>query len=230
MAKLFSVQLENDEFHKKLGGGIPSGTLALIKGEHGSGKSAICQRIVFGLLKNDVTVTYISTQLTTLDFIKQMSSLGYDVVKSIVRRKLLFIPVYPLLQEPKQRGDYSKKLMSAKELFENDVIVIDSFTTLVKYDIDPESVVSLMGFFKRVVALDKAVILTGTNEIDEDLMNEIESACSMVAETSIRKFGTDLKNVMVIKKYNLAVGQYSKQIAFRVEPKIGLVVEIAAVA
>ena len=83
-----------------------------------------------------------------------MSSMGYDVVKSIVRRKLLFIPVYPLLQEPKQRSDYSKKLMDARELFENEVIVIDSFTTFIKYDIDPKSIVSLVGFFKRIVALD----------------------------------------------------------------------------
>jgi len=230
MSKFFSIQLKNDEFHKKLGGGIPSGTIALIKGEHGSGKSVLCQRITFGLLKNDISVTYISTQLTTMDFIKQMSSLGYDVVHSMVSRKLLFIPVYPLLQESKKRMNYAQKLMNARDLFNSDVIIIDCFTSLVKYDISPTSAIELMGFFKRVVALDRAVILTAVDELDSDTMNEIESACSMIAETSVKKFGTDLRNVMIIKKYNLAGGQYSKQMAFRVEPKIGLVVEIAAIA
>ncbi len=230
MAKLFSVHLPNDEFHKKLGGGIPVGTIGLIKGEHGSGKSVVCQRITYGLLKNDVSVTYISTQLTTLDFINQMSSLSYDVGKYMISRRLLFIPVYPLIQEPLTRMDFSERLMNAKELFENDVIIIDCFSTLVRADIDPNSVVKLMGFFKRIVALGKAVILTALDELEKHVMDEVESTCSFIAETNIKKFGTDLKNIMLIKKFNLATGTYSKQIAFRVEPKIGLVVEIAAVA
>jgi len=230
LARLFSVHLPNDEFHKKLGGGIPVGTIGLIKGEHGSGKSVVCQRITYGLLKNDVSVTYISTQLTTLDFINQMSSLGYDVGKYMIGRRLLFIPVYPLIQEPLTRMDFSGRLMNAKELFENDVIIIDCFSTLVRADVDPNSVVKLMGFFKRIVALGKAIILTALDELERNVMDEVESACSFIAETNIRKFGTDLKNIMLIKKFNLATGAYSKQIAFRVEPKIGLVVEIAAVA
>ncbi len=230
MARIFSVQLANDEFHKKLGGGIPAGTIGLIMGGHGSGKSIVCQRITYGLLKNDVSVTYISTQLTTIDFIKQMSSLGYDIARDIIQKKLLFIPVYPLLQEPKKRMDYSEKLMNARELFEKDVIIIDCFSSLVKFDIDPNSAIKLMGFLKRISALGKAVILTALDELEKDTMEEIESACSFIAETTIKKFGTDLKNMMIIKKFNLAAGQYSKQIAFRVEPKIGLVVEIAAVA
>ncbi len=227
MARLFPIELKNDEFHKKLGGGIPSGTLAFIKGEHGSGKSVVCQRILYGLILNGITATYVSTQLTTLDFVKQMTSLGYDVVKSMIKGTLKFIPVYPLIRRPRTPDHYSKKLMNAKRLFESDVIFVDSLTTLLKHDLS-RNVVGLMGFFKRMVALDKAIILTGTDEIEE--IGEIESMCSFVAETSIKKFGTDLKNVMLIKKYNLARGQYSKQIAFRVEPGIGLVVEIAAVA
>ncbi len=230
MARIFSVQLANDEFHKKLGGGIPAGTIGLITGEHGSGKSVVCQRITYGLLRNDVSVTYISTQLTTIDFIKQMSSLGYDIARDIIRKKLLFITVYPLLQEPKKRMDYSEKLMNARQLFESDVIIIDCFSSLVKFDIDPNSAIKLMGFFKRISALGKAIILTALDELERSVMEEIESTCSFIAETTIKKFGTDLKNMMVIKKFNLAAGQYSKQIAFRVEPKIGLVVEIAAVA
>ncbi len=230
MARIFSVQIPNDEFHKRLGGGIPVGTIALIKGEHGSGKSVVCQRITYGLLRNDVTVTYISTQLTTTDFIGQMLSLGYDIVKDMIKKRLLFIPVYPLIQEPMRRGDFSKRLMNAKELFENDIVIIDCFSTLVRADIDDDSAIKLMGFFKRIVALNKAVILTALDELERHVMDEIESACSMIAETSVKKFGTDLKNIMTIRKFNLAAGTYAKQIAFRVEPKIGLVVEIAAVA
>jgi flagellar protein FlaH len=231
MASLYSVQIQNDEFHKKIGGGLPAGTIALIKGEHGSGKSVICQRMVYGLLNNGVTVSYISTQLTTTDFIKQMVSLGYNIIRNIISSQLKFFPVYPLISENKERDDYLSRLISSRHIFETEVIFIDSLSSLIKFDIDEKSSIDLMGFFKRISATGKAIVLTATeNELDQNTMNEIESAVSLLIETSTKKFGADLKNLMMIKKYNFALSQYAKQTAFRVEPKIGLVVEIAAVA
>ncbi len=231
MARLFSVQVENDEFHKKLGGGIPRGTLGVLIGENGSGKSVVCQRIAYGLLKNGVSVSYVSTQLTTVDFIKQMSSLGYGVESHVISGNLSFFPVYPLISELRERQDYLKKLISGKSIFEKDVIIIDSFSSLVKFDINPKSAIDIVGFLKRITATGKAVILTIlSDEIEKDTLLEIESTATFVGECSLRKFGADVKNIMTIRKYNFALQQYQKQIAFRVEPKIGLVVEIAAVA
>ncbi|HDN73806.1 MAG TPA: flagellar accessory protein FlaH [Archaeoglobus sp.] len=231
MARLYSIKIENDEFHKKIGGGLPVGTLALIVGDHGCGKSVLCQRLVFGLLKNDVTVSYISTQLTTIEFIKQMLSMGYDIIPELIRGKLSFFPVYPLINEIGEKDEYSKKLISSRQIFEKEVVVIDSFSSLIKFDVNPELAIELVGFFKRITASGKVIILTVLDgELPEEIMEEMESAASLLIETSVKKIGTDLKNVMTIKKYNFAVFQYSKQTAFRVEPKIGLVVEIAAVA
>lgn len=229
--RVFSVQIEKDEFHKKLAGGIPAGTLGLIKGESGGGKSVFCQRIVYGLLQNDIEVSYVSTQYTTLDFVNQMASLGYRINSYIISDKLRFFPVYPLISETKQRMDYTKKLMSGTSIFEKDVIVIDSLSSLLKFDLNPQSAVDLVGFLKRVTASGKAVLMTALNgELSEDVLRELESASTLVIECGIKKFGTDLKNMATIRKYNLAAGQYQKNIAFRVESNIGLVVEIAAVA
>ncbi|RUM33630.1 MAG: flagellar accessory protein FlaH [Archaeoglobus sp.] len=229
--KVFSVQIKNDEFHKKLGGGLPPGTIALIKGGHGSGKSIVCQRMVYGMLNNDIKISYVSTQLTTTDFVKQMLSLGYNIVHHIIKGNLKFFPVYPLINEMRERGDYTKRLISARSIFESDVVYIDSFSSLIKFDIDDRAVVDLMSFLKRIVATGKAVVLTAVeNELPNSIMEEVESCASLIIETTTKKVGTDLKNVMLIRKYNFAVSQYSKQTAFRVEPNIGLVVEIAAVS
>lgn len=231
MVSFYSVQIKNDEFHKKIGGGISKGTLGLIIGESGSGKSVVCQRMVYGMLKNDVSVTYLSTQFTTVDFIKQMSSLGYPVEKEIISGKLKFFPVYPLISIPKKREDYLNKLISAKHIFDADVVFIDSLSSLIKFDVNPETAIDLMAFLKRVSATGKAIMATFVpGEIDQKSMFEFETASTFLAECSLRKFGSDVKNMMTIKKYNLAPAQYQKQIAFRVEPKVGLVVEIAAVA
>lgn len=229
--KIYSVKLEKDEFHKKIGGGIPAGTLGLIKGESGSGKSVFCQRILYGLLQNNVEVSYVSTQYTTSDFVNQMAALGYRINSYIISDKLRFFPVYPLISETKRRFDYTERLMSGKSIFEKNVIIIDSMSSLIKFDVDPVKVVDLLGFLKRVTATGRAVLMTVLDgELGEEVQKELESSSTLLIECGIKKFGTELKNMAIIRKYNLAAGQYQKSIAFRVEPKIGFVVEIAAVA
>ncbi|CAG0961568.1 partial DNA repair protein RadA, partial [Flavobacteriales bacterium] len=61
----YNFVLDRDELNQMLGGGFPKGSLIMIDGPSGSGKSALCQRFAYGLLDNKNTVTYISTQLTT---------------------------------------------------------------------------------------------------------------------------------------------------------------------
>ena len=229
--KVFEVQLAGDEFHKKIGGGIPAGSLVMIRGEESSGKSIVCQRIVYGLLNNRVTATYISTQLTTVDFLNQMTSIGYRVAQHLISGLILFIPVYPLISEPRTRDSFVEKLINAKALFENEVIIIDSLSTLIKNDIDEEKAIDLLSFFKRMVGTGKSIIFTmNKGEIKPSLEREFEHASTVLIETRTREFGGDLKNIMVIKKYNGAVENYQKIITFRVEPKIGLVVEIATIS
>jgi len=229
--RVYSVKIEKDEFHKRIGGGIPAGTLGLIRGESGGGKSVFCQRILYGLFRNDIEVSYVSTQYSTIDFVHQMASLGYKVNSYMIADKVRFFPIYPLIGGTKQRLDYTKRLMSGLSIFEKDVIIIDSISSLIKFDAEPTPVTDLIGFLKRITATGKAVLMTALDgELSEDVMMELESASTLVVECRIRKFGTDLKNVATIKKFNLAAGQYQKSVAFRVEPGIGLIDEIASVA
>jgi flagellar protein FlaH len=228
---MLEIQLSGDEFHKKVGGGIPTGSLVMIKGENSSGKSVICQRIAYGLLNSRTPVTFISTQLTTVDFINQMNSLGYRVSQHLINGLILFIPVYPLISEPKSRDDFVDKLMKAQSLFEHDAIFIDSLSSLIKQEINEEKAVDLLAFMKRITGTGKVVIFTvNSGELPREIEKELEFAATILIETKVKEFGGDLKNIMIIKKYNRAQGNYQKITTFRVEPKIGLVVEIAAVS
>ncbi len=229
--RLYEVQLAGDEFHKKIGGGIPSGSIVMIRGEESSGKSVVCQRITYGLLNNRITTTYISTQLSTVDFLNQMSSIGYRISQHLISGLILFIPVYPLISEPKTRDNFVEKLTNAKALFENEVIIIDSLSTLIKNDIDRENSIDLLSFFKRMAGTGKAIIFTmNRGEIEPIIEREFEHASTILIDMKVKEFGGDLKNVMTIKKYNSAIDNYQKIITFRVEPGIGLIVEIAAIS
>ncbi len=89
---LFSLGLEDrDRLNAELGGGIPPGSILLIEGDYGAGKSAMSQRLTYGFCETGTTVTYLSTELTVGGFIDQMSSLSYDVEDHLLHEQLLFL-------------------------------------------------------------------------------------------------------------------------------------------
>ena len=96
------------------GGGFPTGSLVVIEGGSGGGKSTICQRISYGLIEGGTSVTFISTQLTTKGYINQMYSLDYPIAPHLLKGTLLYIPVIPLVQSAKSRIDFIERLMVFK--------------------------------------------------------------------------------------------------------------------
>ncbi|ALM75361.1 ATPase domain-containing protein [Thermococcus barophilus] len=228
--EILKMQLKGDELHRRLGGGIPAGTIMLLEGDRGTGKSIFAQRLVYGFLMNGYTASYVSSQYTTVEFIRQMGSIGYDVIPFLIRKKLLFVSLYPLLTGVSERRRFLSRLLGEPRLWEPDVIVIDSFSALLAREQEPRAVRDFLMYVKKMASLDKVLIFTAnTEEIDRDSLFMLEEAATMLIRLQVKVFGGDLKNSATIVKYNNAKGVFQKIIPFRVEPKVGLVVEIAAV-
>jgi|Deesub1362A_J573_1020465.scaffolds.fasta_scaffold00380_21 flagellar protein FlaH len=231
MVLLHKFAIKRDEFERRLGGGIPSGSIMLIEGGYGAGKSVICQRMSYGFIENKHSVTYISSQLTTKNFINQMHALDYPIAKALFERRLIFIPLFPLIQSPKPRYDFPERLMTAKQLFETEVIVIDSFSTFISSIDDGKKIIQLMSFFKKLSGLNKTIILTANPaELNEEALSILRSSADVYLELSTRILGGDVKHMIEVKKFVGARGSFGSIIGFRVEPKIGFVVEITSVA
>ena len=231
MVKVHAFGLKRDEFNKKLGGGFPAGSIVLLEGGNGSGKSAISQRMVFGLIENESSVTYISTQLTTKGFIQQMYSIDYPVSNHLLKGKLLYIPVIPLMQSAKNRIDFLQRLMSAEQLFENDVIVIDTLSSLIKASADSEKATELVAFFKKISGMGKIVIITlDSDQLSEDITQTFHSSAGVYINLKTRAVASEIKRTVVVNKFTGAKGNVTQVIGFRIEPNVGLVVEISAVA
>ncbi|ENN95831.1 flagellar accessory protein FlaH [Methanocaldococcus villosus KIN24-T80] len=229
--QIAKIELARDDLDKRIGGGIPFNSLVIIEGEESTGKSVLCQRLAYGFLQNRHSVTYVSTQLTTTEFIKQMMSLEYNINKKLLSGALLYIPVYPLIADNKRRDGFLKKIMETKAFYEKDVIIFDSLSSLIANDASDVNVNDLMAFFKRIVALKKIIICTiNPKELSEEVLTMIRTSSTMLIKTDIITFAGSIKNAAKILKYNMAPGTYQKTIVFRVEPKIGLAVEIASVA
>ncbi|GAB6101336.1 ATPase domain-containing protein [Thermococcus atlanticus] len=230
MGELLKIQIPNDELHRRLGGGIPSGSIILIEGDRGTGKSIFCQRLLYGLLKNDHTAAYISSQYTTPEFINQMESLGYSIIRDLIKHRLLFVSLYPLLVGVSRREKFLLRFLGESRIWEKEVIIIDSISSILPEDMGETELRLLTIHLKKLSSLGKVVMMTiNPEDVDKRTLRVLEEISSMLIRLSVKVFGGDLKNSATIVKYNNARGIFQKIIPFRVEPKVGFIVEIAAV-
>jgi flagellar protein FlaH len=227
----YSFLLDRDELNQMLGGGFPKGSLIMIDGPSGSGKSALCQRFAFGLLDNKHTVTYISTQLTTKNFIRQMNSLDYPIGIRLLKGELLYIPVFPLLKESTPRIDFVQRLMGAEVLFEKNVIIIDTLSALVRYSINQEKSLELISFFKKLLGVQKTIILTiDSTEMPSNIVTEFKDAAEILMTIKMRQMGSEILRTAMINKYSRPEIQVGAMIGFKVEAKSGVMINISGVS
>ncbi len=228
---LQKFKIARDELDKKLGGGFPNGSLIIIDGEHGTGKSILLQRIAYGLLENGHSVTFVSTQFTTRDFISQMYSLNFPVLPYLASNRLLFISVYPLISETKQGDFFFTKLMETKDLYNSDVLIIDTLSSIIKYNKDNQKVSDLIGFFKRITGTGKTIAVSvNINDLNEDTLGVLRSSAHIYISTKQKTIGDNIKQSIVVNKYLSAQDSYTTITNFRIVPKIGFIIEISSVA
>ena len=218
MGDLYSFGIERDVLSEKLGGGLPRGSLMTIKGGSSSGKSITCQRICFGLLENGVSVTYISTQLTTKNFIAQMQTLDYPIGIHLIRGKLLMIPVIPLLQKAKQKSDYIQRLMAAKTLFRNDVVIIDTISSLLFHSADVKKTLDLINFLKKIGSVGKTVVLAlDDGMLDPEVAHLFESSSDIHLEIETKREMNNLRRSIAVRKFAGSESKVTQIIGFLIE-------------
>jgi flagellar protein FlaH len=231
MAENYGFELDRDGLHRSLGDGLPKGAIVLVMGEYGSGKSAIMQRLTYGLLNNGVTVTYISTELTTKGFIDQMKSLDYPVVSFLLSGDLLFVPVYPLIGQAVPRDEFLDKLMEAKQLYDRDVLIVDTFSSLTKKDLKGSRSLQVLAFFKKLTALNKSIMLTiDEDEIAEHILSPFQSDSEVYITIKKAVFEGATTRTMNVHRFGKTTEPVTDAIGFRIEPKIGFIIDITTVA
>ncbi|HDD59472.1 MAG: AAA family ATPase [Thermoplasmata archaeon] len=230
--KGYQISLERDELHNYLGGYLPKGAIIYLEGPYSSGKSVLCQRFTYGLLKNLHTVTYISTELTVREFIEQMYSLDFPIASPLLSGSLLYIPVYPLIYKLKPRTDFFKKLLTAHHLYQRDVLVIDTFSSLVENSLKAkEGAFKYLSFLKRLAALGKTIILTVDNDelANPLLLDPFKSASTVYLTLTSREIGGSITKVIKINRYCTAENPIEDTVGFKVSPGVGIIIEITAV-
>lgn len=228
--KLLDLTLARDELNRSLGGGLPRNSLCLMEGPDGAGKSLFAQRAAYGLLQNDHSVSYLSTELNTTGFIEQMASLNYDIKYDMLDEKMFFISLFPFYGSGQLKNNFLDVLLQSKKLFQNDVIIIDTLSFLLVDDqLNQEDAFAFLTFLKRLNSLGKTVLVcVDPDHLNKKLLSLIRTSCDVILELQLREFAGNPVRVISVKRFKRAGGEVNATIPFRVEPGKGLVIEIVS--
>ena len=224
--------LDRDQLHANLGDGIPTGSLILLEGDDGAGKSIFSQRLIYGMLQDGKNITYISTELSTKDFIDQMTSVNYMIDDYIINQKLLFIPMFPFLGGVTLKKDFMSRLMKAKELFQSDVVVIDTFSfLLVKDNTTEEDCFDVIDFLKKLTNKNKTIIFTvDPQHLNKSLLTLLRGISDIYFQLGMKSLAGEERKFIKINRFKKSKGVVSNVIPFRIQPGNGFIIEIGGLA
>lgn len=238
---------ERDRLNKELGGGIPRGSIVLMEGDYGAGKSAISQRFAYGLVEEGASVTMMSTELTVRGFIDQMHSLSYDMVDHLLDENVLFLHADfdtggTLSDEGEgERKELLKRLMNAEVMWNSEVIVIDTFDAILRNDPKFEALVrqneerqaalEIIGFFRDIISQGKVIVLTvDPSTVDEEAIGPFRSIADVFLELEMIEVGNDIRRQINVKRFAGMGEQVGDTIGFSVRSGTGIVIESRSVA
>ncbi|MFB6083630.1 MAG: ATPase domain-containing protein [Halorientalis sp.] len=246
---LYSLGLEDhDRLNKELGGGIPPGSIVLVEGDYGAGKSAMSQRLTYGLCEEGHTVTMLSTELTVGSFLDQMHSLSYDMVDHLLQENCLFLHAdigdTNTLTDEEEEGDRKellKRLMEAEVMWQTDVIIIDTFDSILRNDPKFEALVrqneerqaalEIIGFFRDVISRGKVIVLTvDPSTLDEEAIGPFRSIADVFLELEMVEVGNDVRRQISVKRFAGMGEQVGDTIGYSVRSGTGIVIESRSVA
>src|SRR4030042_5693330 len=143
------VSTGNPEIDKKIGGGIPEGSLSLIEGHADAGKSVLVQQLVWGALQEGFRIIYYTTENTTRSLLRQMESLGMNIMDHFLLGKVNVYPAPSALTAEQSLTVFSKLMTHITHHPNYDIAVLDSRTSFVSH-VPENDTLSFFTNFKTV--------------------------------------------------------------------------------
>lgn len=238
MSDALAFDLDRDDLCSRLGGGLPRGSLIIVQGTHGAGKSLLVQRMVAGLIANDHSACFVTTELTTRGFLQQMQSLDFPVERAIFDERLVVVPAHPMIGGRAPREELLTRIAKARLMYTKDVVVFDAFSKFLADHVraagvgfrSGQQIDGVLHLFKRLTSTGRTVILTMEDgQVSDDLVDTFVEAADVYLQVDCELIGSTATRRLVVRRMMRAADRFNEVINFRVEPKIGIVVEIRSV-
>ena len=218
--KVGIISTGNPEIDKRLGGGIPVGSLTLIEGQSDAGKSVLAQQMIWGSLNSNHKVVVFTTENTVKSLVTQMHSLGLDILDYLLIGWLKIYPLQPTKTD--LSACFEILLESMGKLEDFDLVVIDSLTPVIAYT----SLSEVLSYFERCKNLcdgGRTVInIAHSFAFNEEILIRIRSMCDAHLRLGIEELGDKLLKYIEVAKVRGADKGTGNILSFDVEPGIGM--------
>ncbi|MCS7206870.1 MAG: flagellar accessory protein FlaH [Dehalococcoidia bacterium] len=216
------ISTGNPEIDKKLGGGIPTGSLVLVEGQSDSGKSVLIQQMLWGSLKGGFTVTLLTTENTVKSLVRQMQSLNQDVTDYLLLGKLKVYPIKAMQGKIRWERTLQDLLTALRAQRKRDLVAIDSITSFVVHSA-PEEVIAFFEECKSICNDGTSIVVAAhSHAFSESLLVRISSLCDAHLHLGIENLGERVVRVLVASKVRGAEQTTGNIISFDVEPGWGM--------
>jgi flagellar protein FlaH len=226
MLKIRMITTGNEELDVKMAGGLPFPALVVVEGGHGTGKSVLVQQFAYGALKSDLKVTVVTTETTTIGYVRGMINVGFNVLDGYLRGRLVVYSTQ--IPRVKWVTTTSRDLLfltlkhMVSSLDRYDVFIIDSFSILVKGS-RREDIANFLTVVRRIVDKGKLIILTTHPEgLSESLHSGLKAIADGYIELKNVEMGGRALKVMNIIKLKGVPTVFENTITFDVDPAFGI--------
>jgi flagellar protein FlaH len=217
-----TVSTGQPDLDKKLGGGIPLGSLTLIEGQSDSGKSVVSQQLIWGSLQAGLTVILFTTESTTKSFLRQMASLNLDVTEFLLLGRLRVYPIAVGRRRLTPLQVFETITRAVKKGSQVDLAVIDSLTTFVTRG-SWEDTVTYFEHCQELCAENRTVInVASTYAFDDTTLARLRSMCDAHFTLRTEEVGDQLVKVLEVAKVRGASKTTGNIITFDIEPDLGI--------
>ena len=218
------ISTGNSELDKRIADGLPLQSLTLIEGENDTGKSVLTQQIMYGAMKQGLSVDLFTTENTTKSFVKQMESMSLDVSEYFAWGYLRVFPLHVVGFEwtKEEMDNVLTCLIGSIAHSRAEVAIIDSLTLFTEY-VDTDTILSFFTNCKTLVDRGKTILITlHSYAFEEDTLVRIRSVSD--AHITMKKALVGDKYVMVleVQKVRGARKTTGNLVSFEVHPGYGM--------
>ena len=218
------VSTGSREIDKKMGGGIPVGSLVLLEGQSDAGKSVLCQHFSSGAMSGLMSSVYYTTENTVKSLVSQMSSLNLDITDYFLCDRMR---IYPLDIATADSGDAGRAFQVLIDHIDSlpsrfSLVVIDSLTGLVANSED-HAIIEFFASCKRLCDDGRTVLaVVHSYAFDDRMLIRVRSLCDAHLVMKMEQVGDRLVKILEVAKVRNADQSTGNVISFDVEPGMGM--------
>ena len=212
------------EVDRELGGGIPVGSLVLIEGQSGTGKSALCQYLAYNtLLFNEDAVAYYATDNSIKGLVKQMDSMSLNSLDYLLTDKFR---IYPLNSQNGYRATRESLILLVSHLTKLSerfkLVIIDSMTILMNH-ISPVSQLDFFSICRNICERGRTILLVAdSRSFEKGMISRLHSLCDDHISFRSEEVGNRLIKLLAALKLRGADYPARAGVSFEILPDTGI--------